>query len=85
MKTMGKVQFNTSAVRDAIITHTTAKNFYDQAQILWDDWISVSHDIMPDVQLMVGHGVVGHEGIETGWSKLCQGMVGAGEGLVYIM
>ncbi|KAJ5982908.1 hypothetical protein N7481_005007 [Penicillium waksmanii] len=85
MKTMGKIQFNTSGVRDAIITHTTAKDFYDQAQLVWDDWISVSHDIVPDIQLMVGHGVGGERGIEKGWSKLCQGMVGTGEGLVYMM
>lgn len=82
---MGKVQFNTSGVRDAVIAQATAKGFYDDVQLAWDDWISVSHDIMSDIQLTFGRGVSGEEGIEKGWSRLCQGSVGTQEGLVYTM
>lgn len=82
---MGKVQFNTSGVRDAVIARTSAQNFHDHVQLVWDDWLSTSHDIMPDVQVKLGQGVSGDKGIEGGWRRLCQGCVGSQEGLAYVM
>lgn len=82
---MGKVQFNTSAVRDSAIAQTTIEDFYDQVQLVWDDWMGVSREIMPNIQLRIGHGVSGDGGIEEGWRRLCQGAVGTEEGLVYTM
>jgi hypothetical protein len=84
MQTMGKVQFNTSGVRDAVIAQTSAQDFHDHVQLVWDDWLSVSHEIMPDVQVELGRGV-SDEGIEQGWRRLCQGCVGTQEGLAYAM
>ncbi|KAJ5390997.1 uncharacterized protein N7496_002065 [Penicillium cataractarum] len=85
MQTMGKVQFNTSGVQDAVIAQSTAKAFYDDVQLAWHGWVGVSHEIMPDIQLLLGQGVSGDEGVEKGWSRLCQGSAITQEGLVYTM
>ncbi|BCS18072.1 DUF2855 family protein [Aspergillus puulaauensis] len=85
MQTMGKIQFNTSAVRDTAIRQTSADDYYAHVQPVWDDWLRVSHDIMPDIRVTLGWGVSGEEGIERGWSRLCQGSVDTQEGLVYTM
>jgi hypothetical protein len=85
MQKMGKVQFNTSDVRDAVIEQGTAQGFYNQVQLVWDDWVGVSHGIMPDIQVSLGRGVSGDQGIENAWERLCQGAVGTQEGLVYVM
>lgn len=85
MQTMGKIQFNTSAVRDTAIRQTSADDYYAHVQPVWEDWLRVSHDIMPDIRVTLGRGVSGEEGIERGWSRLCQGSVGTQEGLVYTM
>lgn len=85
MQTIGKVQFNTSGVRDAVIRQVTAQGFYDQVQLMWDGWTGVRHEIMPDIKVSLGHGVLGDQGIENAWKGLCQGCVGTQEGLVYVM
>lgn len=85
MQIMGKIQFNTSGVRDAAIAQSSAQNFHNNVQLVWDDWLSSSHEIMPDVQIKLGRGVSGDKGIEDGWRRLCQGSVGTQEGLTYVM
>jgi hypothetical protein len=38
---------------------------------------------MPDMQIKIGTGVKGSDGVESGWERLCKGDVGTTEGLVY--
>lgn len=72
MQTMGKVQFNTFGVRDTVIEQDIAQGFHDQVQLVWDHWTRVSHEIMPDIQVSLGQGVSGVQGIENRWQRLCQ-------------
>jgi hypothetical protein len=85
MQTIGKIQFNTSGVRDSAVELTSAQDYYGHVQPVWEDWMRVSHEITPDIQVTLGRGVSGDEGIEKGWSRLCLGSVGTQEGLVYVM
>ncbi|CAG8924734.1 unnamed protein product [Penicillium salamii] len=85
MQKMGKIQFNTSGVRDSAVEWTSAQDYHDQVQPIWEDWMQVSHETTPDIQITLGRGVSGDEGIEKGWSRLCLGSVGTHEGLVYAM
>lgn len=85
MQKIGKIQFNTSAVRDSAVEKTSAQDYYSHVQPVWENWMRVSHEITPDIQVTVGRGVSGDEGIDKGWSRLCQGSVDTQEGLVYTM
>ncbi|KAL2814056.1 hypothetical protein BDW59DRAFT_24137 [Aspergillus cavernicola] len=85
MQTMGKIQFNTSGVRDSVIEQTSAQDYYGHVQPVWEDWMRVSHEILPDIQLTLGRGVSSVEEIKKGWRRLSQGSVGTREGLVYPM
>jgi hypothetical protein len=85
MEKIGKIQFNTSGVRDSAVELTGAETYYGEVQPVWGDWIRVSHEITPDIQVTLGRGISGDEGIEKGWSRLCLGSVGTKEGLVYAM
>jgi hypothetical protein len=84
MQKIGKIQFNTSGVRDSAVDMTGAQDYYGHVEPAWEDWLRVSHDITPDIEITVGQGVSG-EGIMKGWRRLCQGTVGPQEGLVYTM
>jgi hypothetical protein len=85
MQKIGKIQFNTSGVRDSAVELTSAQDYYGHVQPVWEDWMRISHEITPDIQITLGRGVSGDDGIEKGWSRLCQGSVGTQEGLVYTM
>ena len=81
----GKLQFNTSTVRDAVMDQIGVNNYHARVQAIWDEWLRKSHELMPDIQVVVGHGASGAEGVEGGWTRLCEGSVGAQVGLVYQM
>ena len=83
MSKLGIIRFNSSRVRDAAVQSTGAQVFYDSVQSVWDHWLRVSHSIMPDMRIAVGKGISGVDGVEGGWERLCRGLVGAQEGLVY--
>ena len=85
MTKLGKLQFNTSAARDDAIKLVGAENYYRKSRQAWNEWLQVSHEIMPDIEVTFGRGVSGPEGVEDGWKRLCEGSVGAQEGLVYLM
>ncbi|KAF5857283.1 hypothetical protein ETB97_006008 [Aspergillus alliaceus] len=85
METMGKIQFNTSAVRDAAVQLEGAQEYYSCVNPVWEKWVGISHEIAPDIHVTLGRGISGNEGIEKGWSRLCQGSVSSREGLVYLM
>ncbi|KAH8703141.1 hypothetical protein BGW36DRAFT_368879 [Talaromyces proteolyticus] len=83
MTRLGKIQVNTSGIRDAAIRAVGAETYYQKVDPVWDDWLKVSHSIMPDLQIVWGDGVSGEKGVEYGWKRICGGEVGAQEGLVY--
>jgi len=83
MMKSGRVQFNASGVRDAVTKSVGAQKFQENTHTVWEEWLQVSHDIMPDMRLVFGTGISAEDGIQAGWERLCQGLVGPEEGLVY--
>jgi hypothetical protein len=79
---LGKVQFNTSGVQDTVIERMGHEAYFAMKDERWNEWLSERHLSVPGMQIVWGKGVSG-DGIEKGWERLCQGQVGAEEGLVY--
>ncbi|CRG89254.1 hypothetical protein PISL3812_06290 [Talaromyces islandicus] len=80
---LGKIQVNTSGIRDAALRAIGSKAYFESLAPVWDSWLDSSHSIMPDIRMVWGDGVSGETGIEQGWTRLSRGEVGAQEGLVY--
>lgn len=80
MSKYGKIQFNASGVRDAAIGSLGIKAFNIGLGAAWNDWLQVSHSITPDIQVVLGSGVSGKQGVEGGWDRLSRGQVGVQEG-----
>ncbi|KAH8892145.1 hypothetical protein GQ53DRAFT_793943 [Thozetella sp. PMI_491] len=83
MSNLGILRFNSVRVRDAAIQSNGAEDFNASVQPVWEDWLRISHSIMPDIRITVGQGISGADGVEGGWDRLSKGLVGAQEGLVY--
>ncbi|PQE20810.1 hypothetical protein CJF30_00002132 [Rutstroemia sp. NJR-2017a BBW] len=80
---LGKVLYNTSGVRDAVIACGGREALVQAEKAAWEKWIGESREFMPDMQIKMGVGIKGSDGVEGGWERLCKGSVGATEGLVY--
>ncbi|KAM3074778.1 hypothetical protein ACMFMG_008194 [Clarireedia jacksonii] len=80
---LGKIQFNSSAVRDAVITLSSPEAFAESVKPVWAKWVSESRKLIPDMQIKMGKGITGSDGIEGGWERLCKGRVSPTEGLLY--
>ena len=85
MSRLGKIQYNTSGVQGTVMQSIGAEFYFSTLDSLWDQWLRDRPLSMPDLRLDWGHGISGAGGIEGGWTRLCQGRVGAEEGLVYRM
>lgn len=83
MSRLGKVQYNTSGVQDTVMQLNGAGTYFDTVTPLWDKWLRNQSRSIPDMRIVWGKGISGADGIEGGWQRLCQGLVGGGEGLVY--
>lgn len=83
MLRLGKVQFNASGVQDTVMQFNGAEAYFDHITPLWNQWERTRHRSIPDMQIVWGKGISGAGGVEGGWERLCQGRVGAEEGLVY--
>lgn len=83
MSRLGKVQYNTSGVQDTVMQLNGAEAYFDTISPLWDQWLRSRHRSIPDMRIVWGKGISGADGVEGGWQRLCQGLVGGGEGLVY--
>lgn len=83
MSKLGKVQYNTSGVQDAVMQADGAEAYFDKLARVWDEFYRTRHASIPDMRIIWGEGISGPGGIEGGWEKLCKGRVGGSEGLVY--
>ncbi|KAI9794291.1 MAG: hypothetical protein M1833_000434 [Piccolia ochrophora] len=80
---LGKVQYNTSGVQDAVVELNGAEAYHDTVNKEWEAWYRSRHRHAPDIRVVCGEGFAGEGGIEGGWTRLSRGEVGADEGLVY--
>jgi hypothetical protein len=83
MTALGKFQTNTSGIRDAATANGGAAEYFASSGRLFEEWQKERKLVVPDLKVIMGDGVKGEKGIEGGWGRLCQGNVGADEGLVY--
>ncbi|KAJ5371763.1 Protein of unknown function DUF2855 [Penicillium concentricum] len=80
---LGKVQYNTSGVQDTILGSIDPEAYFATKGAQWERWLDERHLSVPGKQIVFGRGVSGADGVEGGWDRLCDGQVGADEGLVY--
>ncbi|CAI7590887.1 unnamed protein product [Penicillium glandicola] len=85
MAELGKVQYNTSGVQDTILESVGPETYFATRGAQWEKWLDERHLSVPGMQILLGRGVSGPDGVEGGWDRLCHGQVGAEEGLVYKM
>ena len=83
MSKLGKVQYNTSGVQDAVMKADGAEAYFYKLAHRWDEFYRARHASVPDMRIVWGEGISGARGVEGGWERLCKGQVGGGEGLVY--
>ncbi|KFY46199.1 hypothetical protein V494_00551 [Pseudogymnoascus sp. VKM F-4513 (FW-928)] len=83
MSRLGKVQYNTSGVKDTVMQLNGAGAYFDTFNPLWDQWLRNQQRSIPDMRIVWGKGISGADGLEGGWQRLCQGLVDGEEGLVY--
>ncbi|KAJ5625485.1 hypothetical protein N7510_001794 [Penicillium lagena] len=85
MVQLGKIQFNTSGVRDTLMKSMSPAKFFEVLNEAWRQLLADRTTSIPDMNLVWGKGVAGTNGLEGGWDALCQGQVKAEEALVYTM
>ncbi|CAL5867249.1 uncharacterized protein PFLUO_LOCUS1464 [Penicillium psychrofluorescens] len=85
MAQLGKIQFNTSGVRDTLMENMSRAKFFEVLNEAWRQWLADRPKSVPDMNLVWGKGVSGVDGLKGGWDALCQGQVKAGEAMVYTM
>lgn len=85
MVQLGKIQFNTSGVRDTLMESMSRAKFFKVLNEAWRQWLADRPTSVPDMNLVWGKGVSGADGLEGGWNTLCQGQVKAEEAMVYTM
>lgn len=83
MEKFGKVQLNTSGLRDSAIEAEGEQAYHRSSAMAWNEWLDSRHRSVPNMDVALGQGVSGEKGIESGWKRLCQSSVGAQEGLVF--
>ena len=66
MSKLGKVQYNTSGVQDAVMQANGTEAYFDKLAYVWDEWHSTRHASIPDMRIVWGEGISGASGIEGG-------------------
>ncbi len=84
MEKLGKVQLDTSRVKEAAIKMVGEKKLFED---LWKKWEKFRDDETGGrrTRLGFGKGVKGGSGIQGSFRKLCDGKVEGGVGLVHIL
>ncbi|KAJ5081043.1 hypothetical protein N7456_013281 [Penicillium angulare] len=80
---LGKVQCNTSGMQDTAIQALGAEAFFNSMDVKWEKLYHDRNLWAADLKMVWGHGISGSDGIESGWTKICHGEVGANEAMVY--
>ncbi|KAI9785102.1 MAG: hypothetical protein M1816_000513 [Peltula sp. TS41687] len=78
---LGKIQLNTSGLRDIAMKLQGEEDYFGELNATWDRWLD---DEGPGgMKIVWGRGLGGDQGVEGGWKKLCDGRTVADEGLVF--
>ncbi|KAK1141700.1 hypothetical protein N8T08_008798 [Aspergillus melleus] len=85
MQSLGKIQYNTSAVQDTLIEREGAQSYFGKVSSRWNEWLADRASAIPDMHLVWGQGMEGENGIYGGWEKLSNSMVRPDEGLAYVL
>lgn len=80
---LGKVQLNTSGVKDRALERRGAKFYYSDMMKGWEKWIESGG--LEGMRLDLGNGIGGSDGIEGGWSNICKGNVDGDVGMAYMV
>ncbi|TAQ87670.1 hypothetical protein B7494_g4021 [Chlorociboria aeruginascens] len=80
---LGKIQFNTSGVRDTAMEREGTAAYFEKVALLQSQWNTDVPKFVKDMKLVWGKGVKGEDGIEGGYERLVRGEVAPHEGLVY--
>lgn len=80
---IGKMQYNTSGVRDRVLEREDAESHWSTYWEAWDRFLADT--AVADVEIVLGNGVQGEKGLEGGWDALCAGRVVGNKGLVYLL
>ena len=78
---LGKIQLNSSGVRDQAMRLESEESYFEKLSSTWDQWRKDGG--ARGMEICWGHGIGSDEGIEGGWTQLCEGRVKPGMGLVY--
>jgi hypothetical protein len=82
---LGKVQYNTSGVQDTVLESMDQEAYFTTQKKFWEQWLDRRQLNAPGMEIVMGSGVSGTDGVEGGWERLCHGEVRPEEGLVYKM
>lgn len=78
---MTNVRMNATAVRDAVMMRDGAEEYFKELPGAWKSF--TKSQIVSDLQLVFGAGCTGDEGLEGGWTKLCESKVAGNSVLAY--
>ncbi|KAL9597893.1 MAG: hypothetical protein Q9219_004846 [cf. Caloplaca sp. 3 TL-2023] len=78
----GKVPSNASSAREAVIERVGADRYFEGLEEAFEE-ILRKGGLGLEVEL--GRGMVGDEGVEGGWRRLCEGCVEGRKGLAYLL
>ena len=76
-----RVQMNASAMRDAMMKRNGAEVYFSDLQKAWESFIK--GESASDLKLKMGFDVQGNDGLEGGWTRLCEGAFTSDVALAY--
>ena len=76
-----RVQMNASGIRDALMKQDGAEKYFEDLNKAWDQFIK--GESAKDLKLEIGTGVKGDDGLEGGWTRLCNGNIPGNGALAY--
>lgn len=80
-KMPNRVQMNMSGIRDRAIELLGAEKVFDEGQIYWEGFMKRGG--LEGMRLEWGSGIGGNEGLEGGWTRLCEQAVPSDVGMVF--
>ncbi len=78
-----RIQANASGVRDVAMKNLGEEKYFEEMSKAWQMVKERNGGPIPGMELGWGEGMVGENGVEGGWNKLCSGTVTPEKGLVF--
>ena len=78
-----RIQANTSGLRDIAMGKMGEEQYFDSMSKAWQLVKERDQGPVPEMELSWGKGMVGENGVEGGWKKLCAGNTPPDKGLVF--